>query len=93
MHCLVTSKLRIANTARTMVFMPYLIGGLILGYIWQFIFLDVFTLIGKVTGLDNVFFNWLIDLDYALYALVLVFTWQMAGYIMIIYIAGIQGDS
>ena len=88
---LVTSKLRIANMARTMVFMPYLIGGLILGYIWQFIFLDVFTLIGKVTGLDNVFFNWLIDIDYALYALVLVFTWQMAGYIMIIYIAGIQG--
>lgn len=87
---LVTSKLRIANAARTMVFMPYLIGGLILGYIWQFIFLDVFTLIGEVTGLEKVFFNWLIDMDFALYALVFVFTWQMAGYIMIIYIAGIQ---
>lgn len=73
-----------------MVFMPYLIGGLILGYIWQFIFLDVFTLLGEVTGLGNVFFNWLIDMDFALYALVFVFTWQMAGYIMIIYIAGIQ---
>jgi raffinose/stachyose/melibiose transport system permease protein len=87
---LVTSKLRTSNAARTMVFMPYLIGGLILGYIWQFIFLDVFTLIGQITGLENVFFNWLIDMDFALYALVFVFTWQMAGYIMIIYIAGIQ---
>ena len=87
---LVTSKLRTSNVARTMVFMPYLIGGLILGYIWQFIFLDVFTLIGEVTGLEKVFFNWLIDMDFALYALVFVFTWQMAGYIMIIYIAGIQ---
>lgn len=87
---LVTSKLRTSNVARTMVFMPYLIGGLILGYIWQFIFLDVFTLIGEVTGLERVFFNWLIDMDFALYALVFVFTWQMAGYIMIIYIAGIQ---
>ncbi|MFJ7826574.1 carbohydrate ABC transporter permease [Psychrobacillus sp. NPDC096623] len=87
---LVTSKLKIANAARTMVFMPYLIGGLILGYIWQFIFLDVFTLIGELTGMDNLFFNWLIDKDFALYALVFVFTWQMAGYIMIIYIAGIQ---
>ncbi|QUG41997.1 sugar ABC transporter permease [Psychrobacillus sp. INOP01] len=87
---LVTSKLRTSNAARTMVFMPYLIGGLILGYIWQFIFLDVFTLIGEVTGLENVFFNWLIDMDFALYALVFVFTWQMAGYIMIIYIAGIH---
>ncbi|WP_277585138.1 carbohydrate ABC transporter permease [Psychrobacillus antarcticus] len=87
---LVTSKLRTSNIARTMVFMPYLIGGLILGYIWQFIFLDVFTLIGEVTGFEKVFFNWLIDMDFALYALVFVFTWQMAGYIMIIYIAGIQ---
>lgn len=38
---LVTSKIRSANAARTLLFMPYLIGGLILGYIWQFVFLDV----------------------------------------------------
>lgn len=88
---LVTSKLRTSNIARTMLFMPYLIGGLILGYIWQFVFLDVFELFGEVTGLDKVFFNWLIDPQYALYGLVFVFTWQMAGYIMIIYIAGLQG--
>ena len=52
----VTSKLRTANVARTMIFMPYLIGGLILGYIWQFIFLDVFTLMGKLTGLRQCVF-------------------------------------
>lgn len=88
---LVTSKLKLANLARTMLFMPYLIGGLILGYIWQFVFLDVFTLIGDVTGLETVFFNWLNNEDFALFALVLVFTWQMAGYVMIVYIAGLQG--
>ncbi|MDN7242684.1 sugar ABC transporter permease [Planococcus sp. N028] len=88
---LVTSKLRTSNIARTMLFMPYLIGGLILGYIWQFVFLDVFALFGEVTGLDKIFFNWLIDPQFALYGLVFVFTWQMAGYIMIIYIAGLQG--
>ncbi|MFB1052018.1 carbohydrate ABC transporter permease [Paraliobacillus sp. JSM ZJ581] len=87
---LVTSKLRTANIARTFVFMPYLIGGLLLGYIWKFVFSDVFVLIGEWTGLDTIFFNWLMHPDYALYALVFVFTWQMAGYIMIIYIAGIQ---
>ncbi|MBN6205814.1 sugar ABC transporter permease [Ralstonia pickettii] len=87
---LVTSKLRTANIARTFVFMPYLIGGLLLGYIWKFVFSDVFVLIGEWTGLDTIFFNWLMHPDYALYALVIVFTWQMAGYIMIIYIAGIQ---
>lgn len=88
---LVTSKLKLANLARTMLFMPYLIGGLILGYIWQFVFLDVFTLIGDATGLDSLFFNWLNNEDFALFALVLVFTWQMAGYVMIVYIAGLQG--
>ncbi|MDQ0428723.1 MULTISPECIES: carbohydrate ABC transporter permease [Caryophanaceae] len=88
---LVTSKIKSANAARTMLFMPYLIGGLILGYIWQFVFLDVFTLLGEVTGLDQIFFNWLVDPEFALFGLVFVFTWQMAGYIMIIYIAGLQG--
>lgn len=88
---LVTSKLKLANLARTMLFMPYLIGGLILGYIWQFVFLDVFTLLGDVTGLDSIFFNWLNNEDFALFALVVVFTWQMAGYVMIVYIAGLQG--
>jgi raffinose/stachyose/melibiose transport system permease protein len=87
---LVTSRIQTANAARTLLFMPYLIGGLILGYIWQFVFVDVFSFLGEVTGLDQVFFNWLVDPQFALYGLVFVFTWQMAGYIMIIYIAGIQ---
>lgn len=87
---LVTSALRTANISRTFFFMPYLIGGLLLGYIWKFIFSDVFVQIGEWTGLEHIFFNWLMHPDYALYALVAVFTWQMAGYIMIIYIAGIQ---
>lgn len=88
---LVTSRLKTVNATRAMLFMPNLIGGLILGYIWQFIFSDAFKLIGEATGFESIFFNWLLDPDYALYALVFVFTWQMAGYMMIIYITGIQG--
>ncbi|WP_027093730.1 carbohydrate ABC transporter permease [Cohnella thermotolerans] len=88
---IVTTKLRVRNAARTMFFLPNLIGGLILGYIWQFIFTDVFKYVGEKTGLQSIFFNWLIDPQFALYAMVVVFTWQMAGYTMIIYIAGIQG--
>lgn len=88
---IVTTKLKVRNLARTMLFMPYLIGGLILGYIWKFIFTDTFASIGESTGMTQVLFNWLLDNNYALVALVVVATWQMAGYIMIIYIAGIQG--
>lgn len=87
---IVTGKLKVRNIARTMLFMPYLIGGLILGYIWKFIFSDVFKAIGAYTGFNNIFFNWLLDPKFALVALIIVSTWQMAGYIMIIYINGIQ---
>lgn len=88
---LVTNGLRVSNLARTMFFMPNLIGGLILGYVWQYIFTDAFKYIGNSTGFEGFFFNWLLDPQHALYAMVIVFTWQMAGYTMIIYIAGIQG--
>ncbi len=90
---IVTGKLRVRNVARTMLFMPYLIGGLILGYIWQFIFMDVFKSIGEMTGWTKVFFSWLLDPKFALLAMMIVATWQMAGYIMIIYINGIQAMS
>jgi len=88
---LVTSKLKLANSSRAMFFMPNLIGGLILGYIWQFIFSDVFAMVGEFTGFNHIFYNWLLDKNLALFALVIVFTWQMTGYMMIVYIAGIQG--
>lgn len=87
---LVTTKLKTRNIGRTMLFMPYLIGGLILGYIWSFLFGDAFAAIGEATGMTGIFFNWLLDSNFALLALVIVSTWQMAGYIMIIYITGIQ---
>lgn len=89
----VTTKLKVRNIARTMLFMPYLIGGLILGYIWNFILGDAFAVIGENLGMSSLFFNWLLDPKFALVALVIVSTWQMAGYIMIIYITGIQAIS
>lgn len=85
-----TSKLKLRNLGRTMLFMPYLIGGLILGYIWKFIFSDLLRAIGEMTGWTHIFYNWLTDPDLALVAIVIVSTWQMAGYVMIIYITGIQ---
>ncbi len=86
---IVTTKLKVRNIARTMIFMPYLIGGLILGFIWSFILGDAFSYIGEKLP-HSIFFNWLLSPTFALIGLVVVVTWQMAGYIMIIYIAGIQ---
>jgi raffinose/stachyose/melibiose transport system permease protein len=87
---IVTGKLRTRNAVRTMLFMPYLIGGLILGFIWKFILTDVFKNIGEQTGLTHIFFPWLLNPKFALISMIVVTTWQMAGYIMIIYINGIQ---
>lgn len=87
---IVTSNLKVRNAARTMLFAPYLIGGLILGYIWKFILGDAFRFLGEATGLHSIFFNWFLDPQFSLLALTVVMTWQMAGYIMIVYITGIM---
>ncbi len=90
---LVTSRVKGANALRSTFLMPNLIGGLILGFIWRFIFSRLFVQIGMVTNLQNLFFNWLNEETSAFLALVLVGVWQQAGYVMVIYIAGIQAIS
>lgn len=87
---LVTQKFKGAKFLRAIYFMPNLIGGLILGFIWQFIFSNLFVQLGEKLGLTNIFFDWLDDPDRAFWALVIVGVWRMSGYVMIIYIAAIQ---
>lgn len=85
---LVTQKIGKSNLFRTIFFMPNLIGGLILGFMWKFIFLKVFPVITTVFHLPP--HNWLSSSYTALLSMAIVTTWQMSGYIMIIYIAAIQ---
>lgn len=87
---LVTSKLKSRNLLRAVYFLPNLIGGLILGFIWQFIFTKFFEQLGQVIHSSKIFFNWLNNPTAAFWALVIVGTWQMAGYVMVIYIASIE---
>jgi len=89
----VTSKLKCKNTIRMMLFMPYLIGGLILGYIWKFILGDGMAAIGEMVGNSSVFFNWLVNPKYSFIALIIVICWQMSGYVMVVYIAGLMNIS
>ena len=78
---LLTRKFRGTNFLRTVFFMPNLIGGIVLGYIWQLLINGV--LINF--GVDITF-----DASYGFWGLVVLMNWQMAGYMMVIYIAGIQ---
>lgn len=89
---LVTRGTKGANIQRSVFYMPNLIGGLILGFIWQFIFVKVLNNFGE--SMEIVWLqNWLTTTETGFFGLVILMTWQMAGYMMIIYIAAIQGIS
>ncbi|MCH1626139.1 carbohydrate ABC transporter permease [Fredinandcohnia quinoae] len=87
---LVTQKLKSNKILRTIFFMPNLIGGLILGFIWQFIFMKVFASIGDLTGIEGLK-GWLSTETTGFWALAILMSWQMAGYIMVIYISYLEG--
>lgn len=78
---LLTRKLKGTNVFRTVFFMPNLIGGIVLGYIWLII----------INGILNYFgVNLTMDPKYGFWGLIILLNWQQIGYMMIIYIAGIQ---
>ena len=76
-----TKKLRGTNLFRTVFFMPNLIGGIVLGYIWQLIFNGILVNYSTAISLNE----W-----WGFAGLVILVAWQQIGYMMIIYIAGLQ---
>ena len=87
---LVTRNIKFKGFFRAGFFLPNLIGGLVLGYIWQFIFKSVVPAVGVALGipaLENLLL--LADPTLTLMGLILAFTWQYAGYIMMIYVAAL----
>ena len=82
---LLTRGIKGTNTFRTIFFMPNLIGGIVLGYIWQIL----------LNGLLSVWNKPLLALNekYGFWGLIILMCWQQIGYMMIIYIAGLQNVS
>ena len=79
---LLTQKLRGTNVFRTVFFMPNLIGGIVLGYIWQILINCVMTILEQpLLALNATAGYW---------GLIILMGWQQIGYMMIIYIAGLQ---
>ena len=76
-----TQKMRGANLFRTVFFMPNLIGGVVLGYIWSMIFDGILAKYGTYLTANG---------TYGFWGLVILVAWQQIGYMMIIYIAGLQ---
>jgi len=76
-----TQNIKGSNLFRTVFFMPNLIGGIVLGYIWSMIFDGI---------LSRYNTSVLLDARYGFWGLVILICWQQVGYMMIIYIAGLQ---
>ena len=76
-----TKGIKGTNLYRTIFFMPNLIGGIVLGYIWQLILNGILGMFGATLSLDA---------KYGFWGLVILMNWQLIGYMMIIYVAGIQ---
>jgi len=87
---LVTMPLKGVNVLRTMFFVPNLIGGVILGMIWQFLFGAALPTISENLNLPIFTENWLLSTQTAFWALVIVTVWQMSGYMMIVYVTGLM---
>lgn len=81
---LLTRGMRGTNLFRTVFFMPNLIGGIVLGYIWLLILNGILNRFGVTLTYDP---------KYGFWGLVILMNWQLIGYMMVIYIAGIQNIS
>ncbi len=90
---LVTSRIKGRNIYRAGFFIPNLIGGIVLGYTWQFMFNDFFTALGGQLGIQAMQQSLIANKDTVILGMSIVNTWQYAGYIMLIFVAGIQSTS
>lgn len=78
------------NLLRALLFVPAVLSSLVVGYIFKFIFAEPVSSLGGMLGIEAISNNLLGSKDYALYMGILVATWKMAGWYMVIYIAGLQ---
>lgn len=86
---IVTSNLRSKNFLRTFFFVPNLVGGVVLGVIWQFIFNSALVALANKYNWEIFKQSWLQDTNKAFWALIIVTVWQSSGYMMIVYITGL----
>ena len=81
------------NVWRALIYAPRIIGGVVLGFLWRFIFQNVFVQFGNWTGIKWFAQQWFTTPESSFWALVIVMTWSLSGYLMIIYNSGLAAIS
>lgn len=87
---ILNSRLKSKKFLRTLFFLPNVISMIVVGYIWRFVFNQGCASLYEMTGLSIFNTSWLGGGNISVVAMVIVTMWQSAGYIMIIYLAGLQ---
>lgn len=90
---LVTRGVKGQNFFRAGFFTPNLIGGIVLGYVWKFVFNRAFVTLGESLSIGALSTTWLATTSGAMLCLIIVSVWQYAGYMMLIYVAGFMSVS
>lgn len=90
---LLTSGIKGQNFLRAAFFTPNLLGGIVLGLVWKFVFQNAFVYFGTTFHIPLFESSWLADPNKALISLIIVTVWQLSGYMMIIYVAGFMSIS
>ncbi|MBI4941779.1 MAG: sugar ABC transporter permease [Actinobacteria bacterium] len=85
-----SGKIRGKGLLRAGYFTPNLIGGVVLGFIWYFIFTQGLVAVGEALGLEALSSSWLASPSQAFWALVITSVWQLVGFLTIIYMAGLS---
>ncbi|OBZ09979.1 MULTISPECIES: carbohydrate ABC transporter permease [Bacillales] len=85
-----SSGLKGQSLFRAGFFIPNLVGGIVLGFVWQFIFSNVIVYLGKELSIPLFSASWLADPNKAFWSMIIVTVWQYAGYMMVIYVAGLM---
>ena len=86
---ILSKDIPLRNFWRALIYVPRIIGGVILGYLWRFIFQNVFVQFGQWSGLAWFSQAWFTTKESSFWALVIVMTWTLSGYLMLIYSAGL----
>lgn len=90
---LLTRGIKGQNFFRAGFFVPNLIGGIVLGYVWKFVFNRALVSIGQSLSIGALSTSWLAATNGAMLCLIIVSVWQYAGYMMLIYVAGFMSVS
>lgn len=86
-----TTSFRYNNAWRAAIFLPNVISMVVSGFIWKFMFSEILPKLGELSGIAFLTKGWLSDPNIVIYSIVIISVWWGLGYIMTIYIAGLQG--